>query len=153
VTCATYSINWPIFITELKSVYSAVRTGPLNKAFCASSWNYGLRWITHKTAYEIESLNILAYYAVLICTDTDMNCYSLKMETSGCPRRVCQFSKRQDITGNVNPPEHRCENCKAWQIIFCFWICKTCMQIKIYSQLGIAFGRSLLEVFRGAKIL
>ena len=29
-TCATYSINWLIFITQMKSVYSAVRTGSLN---------------------------------------------------------------------------------------------------------------------------
>jgi len=38
-TCATYSINWLVFITEMKSVYSAVRTGSLNKAVCASSLN------------------------------------------------------------------------------------------------------------------
>ena len=37
VTCATYSINWLVFITQMKSVYSAVRTGPLNKAVCALS--------------------------------------------------------------------------------------------------------------------
>ena len=36
-TCATYSINWLVFITEIKSVYCAVRTGPLNKTFCTSS--------------------------------------------------------------------------------------------------------------------
>jgi hypothetical protein len=36
-TCATYSINWLVFITEKKSVYSAVRTGSLNKAVCALS--------------------------------------------------------------------------------------------------------------------
>jgi hypothetical protein len=30
-TCATYSINWLVFITEVKSVYSAVRTGSLIK--------------------------------------------------------------------------------------------------------------------------
>ena len=36
-TCATYSINWLVFITEMKSVYSAVRTGSLNKAVCTSS--------------------------------------------------------------------------------------------------------------------
>ena len=36
-TCATYCINWLVFITEMKSVYSAVRTGSLNKAVCASS--------------------------------------------------------------------------------------------------------------------
>ena len=36
-TCATYSINWLVFITEMKSVYCAVRTGSLNIADCASS--------------------------------------------------------------------------------------------------------------------
>ena len=36
-TCATYSINRLVFITEMKSVYSAVRTGSLNKAVCASN--------------------------------------------------------------------------------------------------------------------
>jgi len=39
-TCATYSINWLVFITEMKSVYSAVRTGSLNKAVCASSGKF-----------------------------------------------------------------------------------------------------------------
>jgi len=38
-TCATYSINWLVFITEMKSVYSAARTGSLNKAVCASALN------------------------------------------------------------------------------------------------------------------
>jgi hypothetical protein len=37
-TCASYSINWLVFITEMKSVYCAVRTGSLNKAVCASTW-------------------------------------------------------------------------------------------------------------------
>jgi len=36
-TCATYIINWSVFVTEMKSVYSAVRTESLNKAVWASS--------------------------------------------------------------------------------------------------------------------
>jgi len=36
-TCTTYSINRLVFITEMKSVYSAVWSGSLNKAVCASS--------------------------------------------------------------------------------------------------------------------
>jgi len=39
------SINWLVFITEMKSVYCAVRTGSLNKAVCALSvkvWTAGL---------------------------------------------------------------------------------------------------------------
>ena len=39
-TCATYSINWLVFITEMKSVYSAVRTGSLNKAVCGLSLTF-----------------------------------------------------------------------------------------------------------------
>ena len=31
------TINWLVFIAEMKSVYSAVRTGSLNEAVCASS--------------------------------------------------------------------------------------------------------------------
>ena len=36
-TCATYSINWLVFITQMKSVYSAVRTGSLNQTDTVSS--------------------------------------------------------------------------------------------------------------------
>jgi len=36
-TCATYSIKSLVFITEMKSVYRAVRAGSLNKVVCASS--------------------------------------------------------------------------------------------------------------------
>jgi len=38
-TCAPYYINCLVFVSETKSVYSAVRTGSLNKAVCASSLN------------------------------------------------------------------------------------------------------------------
>jgi len=35
-TFALYNANWLFFITEMKSVYCAVRTGALHKAVCAS---------------------------------------------------------------------------------------------------------------------
>jgi len=57
-TCATYNINWLVFITEVKSVYSAVRTGSLNKAVCALSlkgW-----WNTKKTANSLLKYILLA---------------------------------------------------------------------------------------------
>jgi hypothetical protein len=38
-TCATYSTNWLVFITEMKSVYSAVRIGSLNKAMQCNIFN------------------------------------------------------------------------------------------------------------------
>ena len=62
-TCATYSINWLVFITEMK-FYCAVRTGSLNKAVCASSLKgatcatYSINWLVFIT--EMKS----AYWAV-----------------------------------------------------------------------------------------
>jgi len=38
VTCGTYSINWLVFITEMKSVYSAVRTGSLTVQSLLVTW-------------------------------------------------------------------------------------------------------------------
>jgi hypothetical protein len=42
-TCPTYIINWLVFITEMKSVYSAVRTGSLNKAVCV----FVFKWLIY----------------------------------------------------------------------------------------------------------
>jgi hypothetical protein len=36
-TCVSHTNNWLVFITEMKSVYCAVRTWSLNKAVCHSS--------------------------------------------------------------------------------------------------------------------
>ena len=49
-TCASYPINWLVFITEMQSVYNAVRTRSLNKAVCASSLNrqnFQARWLLY----------------------------------------------------------------------------------------------------------
>ena len=53
-TCATYSINWLVFITEMKSVYCAVRTGSLNTAVCPSSLMLGqlLSWLHSSSISE-----------------------------------------------------------------------------------------------------
>ena len=48
VNCATHNINWLDFISEMKSVYSAVRTGSLNKTVCTSSWK-GYSAISYNT--------------------------------------------------------------------------------------------------------
>jgi len=37
-TSASYNMNWLVFITEMESVYCAVRTGSLNKAVCSLSF-------------------------------------------------------------------------------------------------------------------
>jgi len=52
-TCATYSINWMVFIAEMKSVYCAVRTGSLNKAARASSLK---GWPTRRLYFKLLRL-------------------------------------------------------------------------------------------------
>ena len=49
-TCATYSINWLVFINEMISIYCAVRTGSLNKAVCASYLKRWARYLYRDTA-------------------------------------------------------------------------------------------------------
>ena len=43
-TCAVYSINWLVFIAEMKSVYSAVRTGSLYIIQSSGGWPSAFRW-------------------------------------------------------------------------------------------------------------
>jgi hypothetical protein len=56
-TCANYSINWLVFINEKKSVYSAVRTGSLNKAVCASALKG-----QNRVCYPLETLRKVPYF-------------------------------------------------------------------------------------------
>jgi len=67
-TCATYCINWLVFITEMKSVYSAVRTGALNKAVCASSLNgCGKHSMELKVNINVQRICItIKYYCIVI---------------------------------------------------------------------------------------
>ena len=60
-TCATYSINWLVFITEMKSVYCAVRTGSLNEAICASCLISGtlLRWMKPWSHHEERDWTVM----------------------------------------------------------------------------------------------
>jgi hypothetical protein len=65
-TRATYNINWLVFITEMKRIYSAVRTGYWNKAVCASSVKgYG-------------SYNYAKCTDVFLCNVVELNqCYEI----------------------------------------------------------------------------
>ena len=69
-TCATYSINWLVFITVVESVYSAVRTGSLNKAVCASSLK-PTGYVMHHQ-FNIQQLYALPtlYLCVLYLSET-----------------------------------------------------------------------------------
>ena len=58
-TCATYSINWSVFITEMKSVYSAVRTGSLNRAVCAWALKGKTELTQQHIKYELLWFSIL----------------------------------------------------------------------------------------------
>ena len=81
-TCATYAINWLVFITEMKSVYSAVRTGSLNKAVWVSwlkdtplidwtledSFYFSIMTITNLSLFFWSTLSCIP--PMYICTET-----------------------------------------------------------------------------------
>jgi hypothetical protein len=60
-TCVTYIIYWLVFITELKSVYSAVRTGPLNET---ASINVRSQYLWHLSEVQTSD-HILGTYRVI----------------------------------------------------------------------------------------
>jgi hypothetical protein len=84
-TCALYNTNWLLFITEMKSVYSAVRTGCLNKAVCASSLN-GFVFIWEQTATcALYNTNWLLFI-------TEMKSVYSAVRTGSLNKAVCASS-------------------------------------------------------------
>jgi len=81
--CAAYSINWLVFITEMKNVYSAVRTGSLNKAVCASSLK-STGYVMHHQ-FNIQQLYALStlYLCVLYLSQTNGNLCHLQHKLIG----------------------------------------------------------------------
>ena len=70
-----YSINWLVFITEAESVYSAVRTGSLNKIQFRPKWvkhKKGQFWILFLTGCQIWAFTIRE---------------NIEMVQNGAPRR------------------------------------------------------------------
>ena len=73
-TCATYTINWLVFITEMKSVYCAVRTGSLIKQSALHLWRVtnGIKPMENNFHIEInfksEWKYLNKYWQILIIT-------------------------------------------------------------------------------------
>jgi len=98
-TCATYSINWLVFITEMKSVYSAVRTGSLNKAVCASSVKYSKAFqVLPFTRYKLlkqqiseRSSYIYIWFRTNCCYPTNATFVFPWSARLGMPGACCSF--------------------------------------------------------------
>ena len=58
-TSAPYNVNWLVSMAEMKSVYSAVRAGTLNKAVCASSLK-GKTWMVFGNPESVYVINIVS---------------------------------------------------------------------------------------------
>jgi hypothetical protein len=72
-TCANYSINWSVFITEMKSVYCAVRTGSLNKAVCAS-------YLRFKISHNSELVKYCCWLRYVIQNKMKIACFYVTAE-------------------------------------------------------------------------
>jgi hypothetical protein len=82
-TCATYSMNLLVFITEMKSIYRAVRTGSLNKGVCAcflTLQNLLVTWCTTTLTFNNSTLCLQCIYVFCIYLKT-ATCvpYSIKL--------------------------------------------------------------------------
>ena len=67
MTCATNNINWLVFITEMKSVYCAVRTGsltlnPLTSTIVAPSSNASKWQMGFNSAFKGLNKAVCASY-------------------------------------------------------------------------------------------
>ena len=83
-TSAPYNINWLVFITEMKSVYSAVRTASSNKAVCTSSFKQTATCATY-------SINWLVFI-------TEMKSVYSAVRTGSLNKAVCTSSFKQTAT-------------------------------------------------------
>jgi len=106
---ATYSISWLVFITETKSVYSAVRTGSLNKAVCASSLKVNIAR-TVRSAHTVfmcfvfiwEQTATYATYSIswLVCINETKSVYSA-VRNGSLNKAVCASSVKVNIATTV----------------------------------------------------
>ena len=130
-TCATYSINWLVFVTEMKSVYSAVRTGSLNKAVCASSLKgqqsvYIYPWKLRFCCYfQLSPSSIACFWNIY--TKTLHVCkwlsyaFWMSLTTNSCyfPNKLnqlgtamCSLCVKMSIFMNV-----KCESTFSWTVV------------------------------------
>ena len=101
-TCATYSINRLDFITEMKSVYSAVRTESLNKAICTK----GL--IITLTKTECAKLSDLFLKEVACCCTLQLLVTFLYILRMACLKQdeACSCRYLTLLNAELNPICH-----------------------------------------------
>jgi len=104
-TCATYSINWLVFITERKSVYSAVRTGSLNRTVCASSLKVNIA-TTVRSVHTVfmcfvfiweQTGNCATYSINWLVFITEMKSVYSAVRTESLNKTVCAWSLKVNI--------------------------------------------------------
>ena len=94
VTCATYSINWLVFITEIKSVYCVVQTRSLNKAVCASSLKVNMYKHSLYLWKPVCSMKSNVVYSVLYSNSMWISPAAISLHGSNSCNRWC---------GNLRP--------------------------------------------------
>jgi len=108
-TCATYSINSLVFITEMKSVYSAVRSGSLNKAVCASSLKVNIA-TTVRSAHTVfmsfvfiweQTANCATYSINWLVFITEAKSVYCAVGTGSLIKAVCASSLKVNIATTV----------------------------------------------------
>ena len=105
-TCVTYSINWLVFITEMKSVYSAVRTGSLNKAVCALSLKVNIA-TTERSAHTVFMCFVFMWEQTVNPTlqNTNWLVFTTEMKSVYSAVQIGSLNKAVCVS-SVNPTSH-----------------------------------------------
>ena len=150
-TCATYSINWLVFITEMKIVYSAVRTGSLNKAVCASSSKVNIATIV-RSAHTVfmcfvfiwEQTATCATYSInLLGFITEMKSVYSTVRTGSLNKAVCASSLKVNIATTVS---------SAHTVFMCFvFIWEQTATCATYSIKRLVFITEMKSVYSAVR--
>ena len=102
----------------MKSVYSAVRTGSLNKAVCASSL---MAWITHthaKKGRHFINTSLHRCRMPHICRNYRQTVSSEQWWSLSAVRQICIYSKNNVFTGNnILNCRYGYRNYNGWLVI------------------------------------
>jgi len=123
-TCATYSINWLVFITETKSIYYTVRTGSLTLL-----WPAGHIYVPLTKSF-LKSVGITVSHFFSVLPSTMKYLYSVE------PVRM-HFPAKQPYTNDTvfNAA------CSIAHSIICTWLFCGKMHSDWFNGIGILQGR------------
>ena len=150
-TCATYSINWLVFINEMKSVYSAVRTGSLNKAVCASSLKVNIA-TTVRSAHTVFMCFVFIWKQTATCATYSINWLVFVNEMKSVYSAVRRGSLNKAVCASSLKVNIATTVCSAHTVFMCFvFIWEQTATCATYSINWLVFINEMKSVYNAVR--